>query len=134
MLQYVIRRLLLIIPTMFFVALITFSLAHLAPGSPFDKNPNRPMSQDTIDRISRFYGVDQPIPIQFVTYLGNVVRGDFGISFTPEADLPGIARAASGAWARTVSHAGELQNALEEALAAVRAGRPAVLSVHLPDA
>jgi oligopeptide transport system permease protein len=77
---------------MFFVALVTFSLAHLAPGSPFDKNPNRPMSQDTIDRISRFYGVDQPIPIQFVTYLGNVVRGDFGISFTrrtPVVDIIG---------------------------------------------
>jgi oligopeptide transport system permease protein len=50
------------------------------------------MSQDTIDRISRFYGVDQPIPIQFVTYLGNVVRGDFGISFTrrtPVVDIIG---------------------------------------------
>lgn len=77
---------------MFFVALITFSLAHLAPGSPFDKNPNRPMSQETIDRIARFYGVDQPIPIQFVTYIGNVVRGDFGISFTrrtPVVDIIG---------------------------------------------
>ena len=92
MLRYIIRRLLLIIPTMFFVALITFSLAHLAPGSPFDKNPNRPMSQETIDRIARFYGVDQPIPIQFVTYIGNVVRGDFGISFTrrtPVVDIIG---------------------------------------------
>jgi acetolactate synthase-1/2/3 large subunit len=59
---------------------------------------------------------------------------DFGISFTPEADLPGIARAASGAWARTVSRAGELPSELKEALAAVRAGQPAVLSVHLPDA
>ena len=77
---------------MFFVALITFSLAHLAPGSPFDKNPNRPMSQETIDRISRFYGVDQPVPIQFITYIGNVVRGDFGISFTrrtPVVDIIG---------------------------------------------
>jgi oligopeptide transport system permease protein len=77
---------------MFFVALITFSLAHLAPGSPFDRNANRPMSQETIDRIARFYGVDQPIPIQFVTYLGNVVRGDFGISFTrrtPVVDIIG---------------------------------------------
>jgi len=52
MLQYTIRRLLLIIPTMFFVALITFTLAHMAPGSPFDKNENRPMSQETIDRIN----------------------------------------------------------------------------------
>jgi len=77
---------------MFFVALITFSLAHLAPGSPFDKNPNRPMPQETIDRISKYYGVDQPIPIQFVTYLGNVLHGDLGISFTrrtPVVDVIG---------------------------------------------
>jgi ABC-type dipeptide/oligopeptide/nickel transport system permease component len=77
---------------MFFVALITFSLAHLAPGSPFDKNPNRPMPQETIDRIARFYGVDQPIHIQFIDYVGNVLHGDFGISFTrrtPVVDIIG---------------------------------------------
>lgn len=82
MLRYVVRRLLLIIPTMFFVALITFSLAHLAPGSPFDRNANRPMPQETIERINRYYGVDQPIPVQFVDYINNVLHGDFGISFT----------------------------------------------------
>jgi ABC-type dipeptide/oligopeptide/nickel transport system permease component len=81
-LRYVVRRLLLIIPTMFFVALITFTLAHAAPGSPFDRNVNRPLSQETIDRINRYYGVDKPIPEQFVTYLGNLVRGDLGLSFT----------------------------------------------------
>jgi oligopeptide transport system permease protein len=67
---------------MFFVALITFSLAHLAPGSPFDRNANRPMPQETIERINRYYGVDQPIPVQFVDYINNVLHGDFGISFT----------------------------------------------------
>ena len=92
MLRYVIRRLLLIIPTMFFVALITFALAHAAPGSPFDRNANRPMSQETIDRINRYYGVDRPIQEQFVTYMGNVLKGDLGISFTrqrPVVDIIG---------------------------------------------
>lgn len=59
---------------------------------------------------------------------------DFGIGFDPEADLPGIAAAASGAWARTVTRAGELPAAVTEAFAAVRAGRPAVLAVHVPRA
>jgi oligopeptide transport system permease protein len=67
---------------MFFVALITFTLAHMAPGSPFDRNANRPMSQETIDRINRYYGVDKPIPEQFVTYMGNLLKGDLGTSFT----------------------------------------------------
>jgi ABC-type dipeptide/oligopeptide/nickel transport system permease component len=77
---------------MFFVALITFSLAHLAPGSPFDRNANRPMTQETIDRINRYYGVDKPIPEQFVTYMGNLLRGDLGTSFTrqrPVVDIIG---------------------------------------------
>ncbi len=82
MLQYTIRRLLLIIPTMFFVALITFTLAHMAPGSPFDKNENRPMSQETIDRINRTFGLDKPIPEQFAIFLGDAVRLDFGTSLT----------------------------------------------------
>jgi len=77
---------------MFFVALITFALAHAAPGSPFDRNANRPMSQETIDRINRYYGVDRPIQEQFVTYMGNVLKGDLGISFTrqrPVVDIIG---------------------------------------------
>jgi len=82
MLQYTIRRLLLIVPTMFFVALITFTLAHMAPGSPFDKNENRPMSQETIDRINRTFGLDKPIPEQFVIFLGDAIRLDFGSSLT----------------------------------------------------
>jgi oligopeptide transport system permease protein len=91
-LRYVIRRLLLIIPTMFFVALITFSLAHLAPGTPFDRNENKPLPQEVVDRLNRYYGVDQPIPVQFVTYLANFVRGDLGVSFTrgrPVVDIIG---------------------------------------------
>jgi len=59
---------------------------------------------------------------------------DFGISFEPEADLPGIAKAASGAWARTVSRAEELPAAVKEAFAAVRGGRAAVLSAQLASA
>jgi acetolactate synthase-1/2/3 large subunit len=61
-------------------------------------------------------------------------HNDFGIGFAPAVDLPGLARAASGAWARTVTSAAELPAALKEAVATVRAGTPAVLSAQLPDA
>jgi oligopeptide transport system permease protein len=97
-LRYVIRRLLLVIPTMFFVALITFSLAHAAPGSPFDRNEQKPLPQEAIDRLNRYYGVDKPIAEQFVIYLGNVIRGDFGLSFTrgtPVTELMGRGMAAT---------------------------------------
>ncbi|MBI2773733.1 MAG: ABC transporter permease [Chloroflexi bacterium] len=84
MLRYVIRRLLLLIPTLFFVALITFALAHAAPGSPFDKNENRPLPQSTIDRLNRLYGIDKPIHEQFILYMGNLLRLDLGSSLVKD--------------------------------------------------
>ncbi|GAA1766767.1 thiamine pyrophosphate-requiring protein [Streptomonospora arabica] len=57
---------------------------------------------------------------------------DFNTGFDPEADLPGIAAAAGGAWGRTVDRPDQLAGALKEAVAAVQGGRPAVLSVHVP--
>jgi acetolactate synthase I/II/III large subunit len=57
---------------------------------------------------------------------------DFHVSFEPEADLPGIAAAAGGAFAATVSDPGALPAMLKEALAAVHGGRSAVVAVHLP--
>ena len=57
---------------------------------------------------------------------------DFQASFDPEADLPGIAAAAGGAYAVTVADPDELPQVLKDALAVVRGGRSAVVSVHLP--
>lgn len=90
MLKYTIRRLLLMIPTLFFVALITFGLAKAAPGSPFDKNPDKPPQQSTIDRWNAYYGLDKPVHEQFVMYLTNIAKLDFGVSIRrarPVADI-----------------------------------------------
>ena len=92
MLNYMIRRLLMIIPTMFFVALITFGLSRAAPGSPFDRNENRPLPQPAIDRLNRLYGIDKPIHEQFALFLGNSLRLDFGSSLVrdrPVVDIIG---------------------------------------------
>lgn len=90
MLQYTIRRLLLIIPTMFFVALITFGLTRASPGSPFDRNENRPLPQATIDRLNRLYGIDRPVTEQFVLFLGNALRFDFGSSLVKDREVTEI--------------------------------------------
>ncbi len=83
MLRYTVRRLLLLVPTMFFVAVIVFFLAHAAPGSPFDAKAvgDKSLPAATIARLEHLYGVDKPVPEQFVLYLSNVVRFDFGTSF-----------------------------------------------------
>ena len=61
------------IPTLFFVSLITFGLAKAAPGSPFDKNPDKPARQATIDRWNAYYGLDKPVHEQYIRYMGNVL-------------------------------------------------------------
>ncbi|HET9970827.1 MAG TPA: thiamine pyrophosphate-requiring protein [Streptosporangiaceae bacterium] len=58
--------------------------------------------------------------------------GDFFTSFEPEADLPGVAAAAGGAYAVTADDPDELPQVLRDALAVVQGGRSAVVSVHLP--
>jgi oligopeptide transport system permease protein len=89
-LKYTIRRLLLMIPTLFFVALITFALAKAAPGSPFDRNPDKPPKQETIDRLNQYYGLDKPVHEQFIQWLGNVAHLDFGISIVRQRQVSEI--------------------------------------------
>lgn len=82
MLKYTVRRVLLIIPTLFFVLLITFILAHAAPGGPWDaKTENKRQLEHIVQLNNQKYGLDKPLHEQFVIYLWNAVRGDFGVSF-----------------------------------------------------
>src|SRR5260370_41808633 len=68
------------IPVLLFVILITFFLAHIAPGSPWDKE-GRQLSDATIRDLNAKYGLDQPIWTQFGIYLWNVVHFYFGTSY-----------------------------------------------------
>ena len=77
---YIARRLLWMVPVLLFVILITFFLAHLAPGSPWDKE-GRQLSEATIRNLNSKYGLDQPIWTQFGLYLWNVLHFDFGTSY-----------------------------------------------------
>lgn len=83
MLKYTIRRLLLLIPTMFFVAVIVFFLAHAAPGSPFDAKAqgDKGLPLATILKLEEHYGLNRPLPEQFLLYMESVARFDFGNSF-----------------------------------------------------
>jgi oligopeptide transport system permease protein len=78
--QYAIQRVLLLIPTLLLVALITFVLALSAPGSPFDRNPDKPLSETDMARLNALYGLDKPLHEQFAIYVANAARLDFGQS------------------------------------------------------
>jgi oligopeptide transport system permease protein len=77
---FVLRRLLWMIPVLFFVLLITFVLMHLAAGSPWDKE-GRQLSPSVVAALNARYGLDQPLWKQFVLYVWSVVHFDFGNSY-----------------------------------------------------
>ena len=74
------RRLLQSLPTLFLVVAASFFLIRLAPGGPFDLE--RPLPPAAMENLRRVYGLDEPLPVQFLRYLGSLARGDFGPSFT----------------------------------------------------
>jgi ABC-type dipeptide/oligopeptide/nickel transport system permease component len=80
MLRYVLRRLLAMIPVLFFISVITFGLAHAVPGGPFDREHRLP--PEIIANLERYYGLDQPVWKQYIDYMGKVItRFDFGPSY-----------------------------------------------------
>ena len=83
MTQYVIRRMLLAIPTIFLVIFMTFLIVRLVPGDIVELIlAERPYaSPEARQEIEDDLGLDKPIPVQFVIYLGDVLRGDLGQSY-----------------------------------------------------
>src|SRR6266700_6628657 len=74
---FVVRRLLWMVPVVFFVILITFGLMHLAPGSPWDRGGGRQLSPAVVQNLNIRYGLDKPLWQQFLIYVWNVVHFDF---------------------------------------------------------
>jgi oligopeptide transport system permease protein len=65
--------------TLFFVISITFFLMKLIPGTPF--NNAEKLSASQLEIMKAKYGLDQPVPVQYVRYLVNMTKGDLGVSF-----------------------------------------------------
>jgi len=79
--RYVVRRILQMIPTLLGVAVITFIVMKATPGGPFDDAAlGKRVSPDVVARLNAKYGFNDPLPVQFVRYVGHALRGDFGVS------------------------------------------------------
>jgi len=78
MLRFIGRRLLVAVPTLFLVVTVAFFMMRAAPGGPFDMD--RKLSP-TIERNLRAqYGMNKPLPVQYLDYVGGVLKGDLGPS------------------------------------------------------
>jgi len=91
----VIRRLIVVVPTLFLISIAIFSILHLAPGDPVTAIVGRrPPSREVLRLIRLEYGLDQPIYVQYFKWLSKVLQGDLGYSYinhAPIVDLIGPA-------------------------------------------
>jgi ABC-type dipeptide/oligopeptide/nickel transport system permease component len=80
MVSYVVRRILWAIPVLLVISLITFSLGHIIPGGPFDREKTLP--KEIIANLEAYYGLDDPLWKQYTDYLWNALHGDLGPSYS----------------------------------------------------
>ncbi|MBQ9305120.1 ABC transporter permease [Butyrivibrio sp.] len=79
--RYIIKRIILAFATIFVVMTATFFLMHAIPGTPFSGN-NDSMSAETLAVLMEKYGMDKPLYKQYLTYVWNILHGDFGVSMS----------------------------------------------------
>jgi peptide/nickel transport system permease protein len=81
MTQYIIRRLLQMVPITFGILTLVFSLIHLIPGDPALQIAGENARPEDVTQVRKALGLDRPLWTQYVSYLSHVVRGDLGTSF-----------------------------------------------------
>lgn len=79
MFKFIFKRLIEAIPTLLVLITVSFFLMRFAPGNPFSSE--RPLPPEVMANINAKYGLDQPVLVQYTTYLTNILQGDFGPSF-----------------------------------------------------
>lgn len=80
MLQYIIRRVLGMIPILIAISILIFTLAKLAPGDPFSGDPDPRVRKTQIQKQQEMWGLNDPLPVQYISWASKVVQGDFGAS------------------------------------------------------
>ena len=83
--KYTLKRIGTSLFTLLAILLVLFILMHLMPGSPFN---DEKLNDDQRAVLFEKYGLDQPVPVQFVKYVGNMVRGDMGVSYNISKNTP----------------------------------------------
>ena len=79
LLRYIFYRLLGVIPVLWVLATLTFCLVKVAPGGPFDTE--KPIPPEIFKNIQAKYHLDKPLHVQYLIYMGDLLRGDLGPSF-----------------------------------------------------
>lgn len=85
--RYVIKRFLLLIPILFGVSVVSFSIIHLVPGGPVAAALGTRGDEELIEEMRRQYGLNRPLYIQYLDWVTSAIQGDFGTSIRTERDV-----------------------------------------------
>ncbi|MEK5040806.1 ABC transporter permease [Sporosarcina sp. FSL K6-3457] len=80
MIKYIIRRLLQTVPVLIGVSILVFSLMHLIPGDAAQIMAGEAASEETVEQLREKLGLNEPLYVQYFTYVSNAVQGDLGYS------------------------------------------------------
>ena len=78
--RYLLRRLLLLAPVLLGVSVVVFLVLHLSPGDPAEIMLGSQATQEDVARLRAALGLDEPLPMQYVRWMGHVLQGDVGRS------------------------------------------------------
>ena len=88
MVRYIVKRLAYAVLTLFVLITLTFFMMRMLPGDPFIGD--KAVSPTTLANMNAKYGLDQPVMVQYLRYMGNCLRGDLGISIVYNREVRGI--------------------------------------------
>ena len=87
MLTFIGRRLMVMLPTLILVSIFVFALQQLLPGDPAEVLAGEERDPQVIELIQQKYRLDQPLPVQYAYWLGNILTGDFGVSIRTQLPI-----------------------------------------------
>lgn len=83
--KYILKRVLISAVTLFVILLILFTMLEFMPGSPFN---DEKITAAQLELLKETYGLNDPFPVKFIRYVWNVCKGNFGISYNIQANMP----------------------------------------------
>jgi len=81
MLRFVVRRLFSLVPTLFLIVTLSFFIIRVAPGGPFSGEKTKTLPPEILQNIMRKYHMDEPLPVQYLRYMNDILHGDLGPSY-----------------------------------------------------
>ncbi len=82
MAKYILKRLLIVIPTLLFIVFVVFFILNVTPGDPGRIMLGPTATQEQVDMLNESLGVNRPLLVRYVDYIWDALHGDFGMSYT----------------------------------------------------